>query len=548
MNYRQIFAGFSLVLICLLAAGCADSVEQNIRRLTSPDANERVKAVENLQIAGDARAIAPLIACLGDQNAAVRMAVSLSLRGLGWKPSDPALQADFLIAAQDWKQLAKLGSAAAKPLWTRLRDENPAIAVQAAKVLLAIHSPVVAQIPAGSPEAVPVIACLQDREQSVREAAMAALKHIPDERAIKPVINCMMDSDWAIRMDSIEVLGRIGAPAVAPLVELLQADPEAPVASCAVAALGRIGAPALPVMIGYVKLEQGPLFGVACSAITQMGPTAVDSLIACLQCKTSFARKVIVTALGNIMDKRSVEPLIGCLNDDDPEVREKVVKSLMWLGDLRAVEPLIDCLQDENASVRLAAAEALGQFADARAVEPLVNCLNNGSEMLRQTATTALGYIPDQRSVEPLLARFQAWNCEEESVDTLCTYTSSLTRLGWKPKDDRQRTYFLISLKDGGDLGNSDHWEVTKKVLWADLQSHDRMANGICTFIRIGNETILPELTKYLLDKGDAKMAEICFFSKRSELTEAAQRWVYQHKASLHRLPPSLQGVKWGLW
>ena len=548
MKYRQFVAGLSLVLICLLAAGCADSVEQNIRRLTSPDAGERGKAVENLQRAGDARAITPLIACLRDQNAAVRKAVALSLHGLGWKPSDQALQADYLIASQDWKQLAKLGAGAAKPLWARLRDENPAIAVQAVKVLLAIHSPVLAQIPAGSPEAVPVIACLQDRERSVREAAIIALEHIPDERATKLVMGCMMDSDWTIRRESIEVLGRIGAPAVAPLVELLQADPEADIASCAVAALGRIGAPALPVMIGYVKLEQGPMLGVACNALTQMGATAVDSLIACLQSKAGSVRKIIVTSLGNIMDKRAVEPLIGCLKDEDANVREAVVRALMSLGDARAVEPLIDSLQDQNEPVRMAAFEALGRLADARAVEPLLSCLKNGNETVRQFATIALGGIPDQRAVEPLLARFQAWNCEEETVDTLGAYNSSLSRLGWKPTDDRQRTYVLISMKNSGDLSNSDHWETTKKVLFADMRSKDRMANGICTFIHIGNDAILPDLRNFLLDYGDERMAELCFFSQKRELADAAALWVYKHQTTLHRLPHGLQGVKWGEW
>ena len=55
-----------------------------------------------------------------------------------------------------------------------------------------------------------------------------------------------------------------------------------------------------------------------------------------------------------------------------------------------AVEPLIAALGDADEGVRKAAAEALGQIGDARAVEPLIGALKGRDDRVRKAAAGAL--------------------------------------------------------------------------------------------------------------------------------------------------------------
>jgi len=105
-----------------------------------------------------------------------------------------------------------------------------------------------------------------------------------------------------------------------------------------------------------------------------------------------------------------VDGLIKALKDKDSNVRCDAARVLGVIKDARAVEPLIQALNDrESADVRCNAAEALGKIGDSRAVEPLVQVLKGGGSYVTQSAA--------------------------EALHKLC----------WKPRDDTEKSYYLIA-------------------------------------------------------------------------------------------------------
>ncbi|MFB0563701.1 MAG: HEAT repeat domain-containing protein [Candidatus Lokiarchaeia archaeon] len=97
-------------------------------------------------------------------------------------------------------------------------------------------------------------------------------------------------------------------------------------------------------------------------------------------------------------------------------MRVGAAKTLGMIGDTRAVEPLLEIVCENeglwDSGYRCAAAEALGKIGDARAVEPLRRVMVRGDEYLY--------------SVRLCAAR-------------------ALEKLGWKPADDVERVYFLVT-------------------------------------------------------------------------------------------------------
>jgi two-component system alkaline phosphatase synthesis response regulator PhoP len=100
---------------------------------------------------------------------------------------------------------------------------------------------------------------------------------------------------------------------------------------------------------------------------------------------------------------RAVEPLIAVLDDDDSRVRTRAIEALGRIGDARAVEPLVDGLGDRGWQVREKAADALGILGDARAVEPLIDILSLEDDWIVLGATIrALMKLDDSRAVRAL--------------------------------------------------------------------------------------------------------------------------------------------------
>jgi len=146
--------------------------------------------------------------------------------------------------------------------------------------------------------------------------------------------------------------------------------------------------------------------------------------------------------------RKDVEGLIKALKDNrDWSVREweEVAEALSEIGE-PAVEPLIQALNDRNFIVRSAAAWVFCVIKDPRAVEPLIQALKDEDGGVKRGAAVALGEINDPRAVEPLIQALK----DDSSVRS--SAADALEKIGWQPKDDTEKAYFLIAKHEWDEL------------------------------------------------------------------------------------------------
>jgi HEAT repeat protein len=103
-------------------------------------------------------------------------------------------------------------------------------------------------------------------------------------------------------------------------------------------------------------------------SLRQLGPTAVEPLMAALQHENPNVRWWAAWTLGEIGEKRAVSALVAALEDPDWGVRRTAVAALGKIGDPQAVEPLVARLGDRAIGVRWEARKALESWV-SRAVE-----------------------------------------------------------------------------------------------------------------------------------------------------------------------------------
>ena len=233
-----------------------------------------------------------------------------------------------------------------QPMIAALQDEQESIRGESARWL--------AQF--GGPEAVePLRGILQDDlSEKVRGRAAYALAYLEPtlaalqgagEAGIDSLMTATKDLERSVRLRAIWALGQLQASVAVPLLtNILEGTSNVPEKRKAAEALGQIG-----------------------------DESAMDSLIITLQFDSNEGvRSSAAEALGALNDRRALNMVIRSLhNDASPAVRASAAKALEWMGDPGAVEALIAALVDDSPDVRFRAAQALRGLHDVRAVEPL---------------------------------------------------------------------------------------------------------------------------------------------------------------------------------
>ena len=126
-----------------------------------------------------------------------------------------------------------------------------------------------------------------------------------------------------------------------------------------------------------------------------MGDESVDALMSALSHRKKNIRLNAAKILGIISNPKSIDVLILTLRDNNKLVRREVSTALSRMGPL-AVDPLIDILDDEDWRVRGAAAWALGNLKDDVAIKPLEGLLEDESGYVRAGAINAINSIKDE--------------------------------------------------------------------------------------------------------------------------------------------------------
>jgi len=466
-------------------------VEGLIKALSDYLTNDRVRqaAADALGQIGDARAVAPLIAALGDRSGDVRATAAGALAKIG-TPAVPPLIALLggrgglgYIAAD---ALAKIGTPAVEPLIAALKhsehgeyDVRKDLAWALGKI--------------GDARAVaPLIAALKDRYDSVRDAALAALVQIGTS-SVQPLTAALRDTDRSVRERAARALAtigwqpgqnetgaifwvlrerwdkcvEIGTVAVAPLLSAVKTG-DRDVPEKAAEALDKIGwRPGRDERGAAYWLDRGRW-----DKCIEIGAPAVGPLIAALDVSrnVSCKRQEAASALGQIGDARAVEPLIAALNDSKSDVRLAAADALAKIGDARAVQPLIAALYTTHGAAEalvkigtpavepLIAAlkmprrtmkewlmrdvdfrvhrEALAALVEigTPAVEPLIAALKHSESDVRKAAVHALQEIGDARAVEPLIATLK-----DTDSDVCFLARGALEKMDWRPGHDEHR-------------------------------------------------------------------------------------------------------------
>ena len=367
-----------------------------IKAFKDSDSGVRWRAAEALGKIGDKRAVGPLIEALKDSNWLVRDNAAEALGEIGWKPRNQAEKISYLIAAQKWDELVKIGKPAVKPL----------------------------------------IKALKDSHWNIREAAVKALGNIGDKRAVGPLIEALQDSDWHVCEAAAKALDKINPDTWPKTEEVKKLVPE------------------------FIETLMNPRTSVQATRRAAKGlgllgdKRAVEPLIQALDYKNAGIRYEAVIALGKIGDKRAIKPLKKTLiggwfnrKDSDEDVRKAAAEALGRIGGEKAVEPLINALEeDSDKDVRQASIKALGETGDKHAVEPLIEVLHDSSSDARSLAAQALVKI-GKPAIKPLVKMLN-----DPDSDVRGRAVWALDKIGWKPTKQAERINYLIASQRWDDL------------------------------------------------------------------------------------------------
>jgi HEAT repeat protein len=344
----------------------------------------------------------------------------------------------------------------------------------------------------GKPAVTPLIRTIGDSQyfqehQYVRSYATWALGKIGDAKAIKPLIQALNDMDPNVRINAACALGMMGrAVAIKPLIQALETDSY--VEKNATWALGMIGEqavePLVQVMSGH---NSDSVRETARKTLVKIG----------WRPKNDIERAYSLIKNGQLSDytwselikigEPAVEPINRILYESNYyETRIKAVKALGSIGNTRAIECLILSLDDSDYRVTKTIEETLKEMGEL-AVEPLINDLNN-RVYAQCSVVEVLGSLGDERAVEPLI---QALKDKRDHVRT--SAAKALEEIGWQPKDDIERAYYLVALSPSNavELGEAAVEPLINLLGEAGYQSDAAKALG-----KIGDKRAAEALIK----------------------------------------------------
>jgi HEAT repeat protein len=412
-----------------------------LQQLKSSSWEKRAEAAANLGAAHEYKSVSELIKALGDDHAAVRLAVIRALAALAHPGSAEPLASAMEALSRHRKEsrahhedeefeaisaaLGSLKDAAVYPLLRLLESEDKEARRWAAHALGL----------AGDPRAVaPLAKRLSDNRSDARKASALALGAIRDIGALDALIQALAHRDPETRRAAAIALGAIGSDkAVGPLCSVAE-DPNEPVQLAVVEALGKIGG--FSAAAGLRTVIDGGKKHVRDAA-----EAALNSLS--LKPESAEERAAAAVLMGNF--KAAAEEgdaarvaLISAMNSRDPSRRQQAIEALQPLHSPQVVEPLQRALKDPNSAVRETALKVLVSLGPA-SVSGLIELISNYDPTVQSLAVRALGEIGDPRSAVPLAAMIEenevVPNEYRDILESVCAAASALAAMLAKSPD-----------------------------------------------------------------------------------------------------------------
>lgn len=201
------------------------------------------------------------------------------------------------------------------------------------------------------------------------------------------------------RRDGVRRLGALKSPlAIGPVSSAIN-DPDEAVRAAAIAALGHIGDPASISAIAPRLAQDKSIFVRKTAAYTMGGfraPAATGALVAALKDKSEEVRGAAAVALGEYKDAQAILPLISALSDKNEFVRARAAHALGNNGAqaAAAVPQLIKLVQnDRDHYARQEAVAALGKIGDRSALPALTRASQDANPHIASEALAAIKSI-----------------------------------------------------------------------------------------------------------------------------------------------------------
>jgi len=393
-------------------------LEALIRKLSSPDPSERVKAIQEIGTIGQQAvpAIPSLVDMLGDTESVTFYTGSI-----------PALPTS--AAKESLTVLVQIGKPGVESLISALKDRNSEVRKNAAEALGQMND-------ARAVEPLIKVSRVDD-DTTARKNAIEALGNIKDARAVEPVLELLNDRRTVIQNASFDALAKLAEAAKERLdlqtLSVILENKNMVVRQLAITKLAEIPRrESAELLIPYLGDQDMSIRNNITEALKKIGEPAADPLVQALKNDDISTVITAVVILGDFKEKRAAEPMSSLLHyqsEDRPleaaKLRAETANSLGKIGDAHAVQSLIAALKDEYPPVRERAKWALIEIGEP-AVEPLTKALHNFDPGIQVNIAKILGEIKDPSAVEPLIqallvdaAKDQSWLFRFEAARAL---------------------------------------------------------------------------------------------------------------------------------
>ena len=236
----------------------------------------------------------------------------------------------------------------------------------------------------------------------LRCAMLLGEKKVP--RAFAPLTRLLADPDPAVRVSAVRAIKGFGEPRVLNTLLPMLRDKDIAVQEAAMAALrGKRDPRFIAALIAVLCRGDGSTKYQAAILLRNIGPPAVEPLLAALKTAGSTPRSDILSMLGKMKDSRAVPALKALAGDANPQVQRQAILALVTLGK-PGMEALDGLMRHGNTTVCAQVATLL-QFTDEpRAVDLLLLAIKDPRAPVRRAAALSLKWVPDLRRIDGLYA------------------------------------------------------------------------------------------------------------------------------------------------
>lgn len=420
--------------VTALAAHAGAIVDALVDTIRAQHGNFNVlSSTLDLLAVSDIDVLAPLIRCLGDEDANLRIQAALILGERRDRRAIPALIArltdpDVNVRFHAIEALGRVHATEAADALVAIAEERDFfLAFPAIQALTRVGTPAVA------PRLVPLLA-----DEMLRAPVIEVLGELGDDGVTLPLVQLLNSSDAPSEViadalaglweryesrygagDHIADLTRrtitaTGTQRILDAVERVDPERLAGLARVLGWLEGEAVQRALTRLLGRDRVRSQIV-----EALVRYGAGVVPLLVEQMRAEDLETRQAAAVALGRIGDRHATPALVRGL--DDPELAVAAAGALARLGDPQAFEPLMALLGTSDSGIRQAAIAALNSIGHPSMPARIAPLLEDPNPLVRESAAKIAGYFGYPECVEAMLRR-----CGDEDVSVRRTAVEHL--------------------------------------------------------------------------------------------------------------------------